>query len=416
MAWLVGLLALGVIVGWWAWRALHDPGTNDLGLAYEGGQVNWQSGHPEALFSWIGTPFLASVMSLVSRLITIETATKAITIINLLTALVAIGYLLRSLRGHIPPWAWWVLAFALASFGPLMSTVWWKQFNLLALGLALSGFVLLRRDRPWSAGLLIALSVSLKPLAFLLVPVLIVPRSTRKAALVSIGWIIVLNLASLGLSATRAHSLAVMDPLVPLQNFSHKSAFANGWSSDQQNFAPGSLLAQLVGGDNWTVQHLVVYAFVVLLGVWVYDTLRGVGGRSWETFAFTLPLSAMLSTFEWSHYQILLAPLLVLLFVRFLRDGASVGPWVGLLVAFALCSLIWAPYGTSVGAARALVSPKVQTIHDLYAMCAVAQFAQYILIASGILWYSRHLQTTTGVEPMGVKPLASATSQASDQI
>lgn len=396
----IGLLALAGIVAWWMWRALHDPGTNDLGLAYEGGQVNWKTGHPEALFSWIGTPFLATVMSIVSITITIETATKAITIVNLLVTLVIVGYLLQVQRDQIPRWAWWVLAFALVSFGPLMSTVWWKQFNIIALGLALAGFHMLRRDRTWLAGLLIALSISIKPLAILLLPVLFIPRSTRKTALVCIGWIVVLNMASLGLSAIRAHDVGVLNPLIPLQNFSTKSAYLNGWSSDQQNFAPGSLLAQLVGGDNWTVQHIVVYAFVALLGVWVFDTLRGSGARSWETFAFTLPLSAMLSTFEWSHYQILLAPLFVLLFVRFVREGASVGPWAGLIVAFVLCSLIWAPYGTSVGAVRALVSSKVQTIHDLYAMCAVAQFAQYILLASGVLWYTMHrLSAGTGKEP-----------------
>ncbi len=386
----LGGIALAGIVTWWTWRALHDPGTNDLGLAYEGGQVNWESGHPEALFSWIGTPFLASAMSLVSRVITIETATKAVTILNLLITLAVVGYVLRALRSLLSRPAWWVLAFALVSFGPLMSTVWWKQFNIIALALALGGFELMRRERAGWAGLLIALSVSIKPLAFLLVPVLLVPRTTRRTALISIGWIVVLNFAALGLSAVRAHDAGVLNPFTPLHNFSTKSAFANGWSSDQQNFAPGSLLAQLVGGDNWTLQHLVVYAFVILFGIAVFDTLRGIGGSSWETFAFTLPLSAMLSTFEWSHYQILLAPLLVLLYVRFLRDGSSIAPWCGLIVAFLLCSLIWAPYGTSVGAVRALISSKkAQTIHDLYAMCAIAQFAQYILVGTGLLWYAR---------------------------
>jgi uncharacterized membrane protein len=403
VAWALAVLggaAIVAIITWWTWRALHDPGTNDLGLAYEGGQVNWQSGHPEALFSWIGTPFLASAMSLVSRVLTIETATKAITILNLVVTVAVVGYVLRVLRPLLARPAWWVLAFALVSFGPLMSTVWWKQFNIIALALALCGFELMRRERPGWAGLLIALSVSIKPLAFLLVPVLLVPRTTRRTALISIGWIVVLNFAALGLSAVRAHDAGVLNPYVPLHNFSTKSAFANGWSSDQQNFAPGSLLAQLVGGDNWTVQHLVVYAFVAFLGIAVFDTLRGVGGASWETFAFTLPLSAMLSTFEWSHYQILLAPLLVLLYVRFLRDGSSIAPWCGLIVAFLLCSLIWAPYGTSVGAVRALISSKkAQTIHDLYAMCAIAQFAQYILVGAGLLWYARHWRAPTAGRP-----------------
>jgi hypothetical protein len=47
----------------------------------------------------------------------------------------------------------------------------------------------------------------------------------------------------------------------------------------------------------------------------------------------------MLSPLEWSHYQVMLAPLFVLLLVRFTQDGAELDEWAGLAVAFVLASL-----------------------------------------------------------------------------
>ena len=49
-----------------------------------------------------------------------------------------------------------------------MSTVWWKQFNVIALVLAAAGFDLMRHERRRPAAALIGLSVAIKPLALLL--------------------------------------------------------------------------------------------------------------------------------------------------------------------------------------------------------------------------------------------------------
>ena len=74
---------------------------------------------------------------------------------------------------------WWAIAaLALVSFGPLMSTVWSKQFNVISLVLALAGFELVRRGRGGYGGAVIGLSVAFKPMVILLPFVLLAARGT----------------------------------------------------------------------------------------------------------------------------------------------------------------------------------------------------------------------------------------------
>jgi hypothetical protein len=375
------------LVAWWAWRAFHDSQTFDAGLYYQGGQVAWASGHPEHLYSWSGTPFLAAVMAILSRVISIDTTATLLTAANVALIVAVVTLVLYRLRALLSTRWWWVAAIGLVSFGPMMSTVWWKQFNIVALVLALSGFDLLRKERTRPAAFLIGLSIALKPLFFFLPIVLLGLRRTRRAGAISLGWALALNFAALGLLAQRAHDIGTLSPYPAFHNFVEKSKPANIWACHPDNFAPGSLLCRLVGPQNWTLQHVVVWAGVALLGAWVVDSLRGRDATSWETFCFACPLSVMLSPLAWSHYQIVLAPLFVLLLVRFSLGGASVSVWAGLLVAFVLASVDWQPYGTLIGSARALVSTKAQTQHDLFSVEAVAQFAQYVLVISGVIWY-----------------------------
>src|SRR5437660_1614060 len=64
----LGVAALAAIVGWWTWRALHDPHGYDFRLAYRGGHVAWATGHPEQQSTWTGTPLLAAGLAVVTRL------------------------------------------------------------------------------------------------------------------------------------------------------------------------------------------------------------------------------------------------------------------------------------------------------------------------------------------------------------
>jgi hypothetical protein len=387
MTWL-GYLVLTSIVTWWAWRALHDPHGFDFRLAYEAGQDAWASGHPAHQPTWDGTPLLAAAMAIVTRLMSLRTAADVTTVLNVVLVVGAVVLLLRRLRGQLSPVWWWVTACALLSFGPLMSTVWWKQFNIIALVLALGGFELLRRRRPQSAAALIGLSIAIKPLLFLLPLVLLARRETRRVAALALAWVVVLTMAAQALLAVRADDLGVLNPWPAFHNFVDKAKPGNVWACQAQNLAPGSLLCRVVGHQNWTLQHFVVWAVAALLGAWAIYALRGRGATSWELFAFTCALLVMLSPLAWTHYQIVLAPLFVLLLVRFTHDGAGAGAWIGLAAAFVLASLMWEPYGTVIGAVKGLGSAHAETVQNANSIAWVAEFAQYVLVITGVLWYA----------------------------
>ncbi|MGO9977050.1 MAG: glycosyltransferase family 87 protein [Solirubrobacteraceae bacterium] len=393
---ILAVAALAVIVGWWTWRALHDEHhVLDFRLVYDAGLVSWRNGHPERLFTWTGTPLLAALSALGTRVESLTAGSETLTVLNMLLVLSTVAAVMWRLRGQVATVWWWVLTVALLSFGPMMSTVWWKQLNIIALVLALAGFELLRRRRPGAAAALIALSVAIKPLVFLLPIVLLVRRETRRVGALAVAWIVGLTMAAQAFLAVRAHALGPLNPFAALSSFLSRTQpgtpHTPAWACMAVNFSPQSTLCRLAGRGDWTLQHIVVLIAVGVLGTWTFDALRGRRASSWETFAFVCPLSAMLSPLAWSHYQILLAPLFVLLVVRFTNEGASVGTWTGLAVAFALASLMWEPYGTSIGAVSSVLrghaeSP-VLTLH----LAVIAEFAQYALLISGLLWYTRRL-------------------------
>jgi hypothetical protein len=384
---LCGLLALTGLVLWWILRAYNEPAPADLGLAYQGGQVAWATGHPEHLSTWISTPFLGAVMAVVSRLMDVGTAADLLDTINLVLVVGMVASVLHRLRTVLSPAWWWVAAFAMITFGPMLSTVWWKQFNLIALAGALAGFYLIRERRESSGAALIGLSIAVKPLAILLPFVLLARRETRRAGAMTLGWLVAANALAQGFMALRANDFATLNVLPVLKNFADKSKPENVWACHAENFAPGSLLCRLAGGQNWNIQHIIVWAAVALLGGWVADALRDRRMVSWEVFAFTCAISTMISPIAWTHYQVMLAPLFVLLLVRFATEGASFATWSGLVVAFVLASLMWQPFGTSIGSLRHLIDGAAQTQRALFSIASVAEFAQYVLVFTGIVWY-----------------------------
>lgn len=387
LSFLCGLLALAGLVIWWVQRAYNEVAPADLGLAYEGGAMAWATGHPEHLATWISTPFLGAVMAIVTRLMSVETAADLLITLNLLLVVGTTGVVLYRLRPKLKPLWWWVLAFAMLSFGPMMSTVWWKQFNLVALVGALTGFDLIRKHRQATGAALIGLSIAIKPLAVVLPFVLVARRETRRAGALALGWVVGLNILAQGFMAERAGNLVTLNILPVLANFAKKSKPENIWACHPENFAPGSLLCRLAGGQNWNIQHLIVWIGIALLGAWIVDALRGKKMVSWEVFAFTCAVSTMVSPIAWSHYQVMLAPLFVLLFVKFVTEGATLGTGAGLILAFALASLMWQPFGTSIGALRHVIDGAAQTQRALFSIAAVAQLAQYVLVLTGIIWY-----------------------------
>jgi hypothetical protein len=338
-------------------------------------------------------------MAIVTRLMSMGTAANLLTTLNLALTVGTVVIVLYHLRTVLSPVWWWIGAFAMITFAPMLSTVWWKQFNLIALVGVLAGFYLIRKQRTMSAAALIGLSIAIKPLAVLLPFVLLARRETRRVGALALGWVVALNALAQGFMVVRAGNLATLNVLPVIKNFADKAKPENIWACHTENFAPGSLLCRLAGGQNWNIQHLIVWASVALLGAWVVDALRGRSMLSWEVFAFSCAISTMVSPIAWSHYQIMLAPLFILLFVRFATEGATVGTWSGLIASFVLASLMWQPFGTSIGALRHLIDGAAQTQRVLFSIASVAQFAQYVLIFTGIIWY---LQTRArGAKPAG---------------
>jgi hypothetical protein len=237
--------------------------------------------------------------------------------------------------------------------------------------------------------LAIALSVSIKPLVFLLPLVMVARRDTRRVGVIAILWIVVLDVAAQAFLALRAGNFATLDPTIGPRNLIHKTSSAgNPFLCMAVNFSPTSLLCRLHGGFvNWNLQRILVLILIALLAAWVAQSLRGRSALSWDWFAFICPFSVMLGALSWPHYQITLAPLFLLVLVRLTEDG-SPGEWLGLAIAFVLASLIWAPFGNIVDALRG----RPENLQTTSFLEVYAQFAQYVLILTGAFWYARHRQ------------------------
>ncbi|HET9051634.1 MAG TPA: glycosyltransferase 87 family protein [Candidatus Dormibacteraeota bacterium] len=387
--WAVPAAALAAVALWTA-IALGDHFTQDAGLAYQAGHLAWLNGHPETLTSWDGTPTLAAGMGLVSRVMGESAAATVVTVVNglLLAGLLGVAWWeVRRRAGAVP--AAVVLGLGTV-FAPAVSTVWWKQFNLISLALGVAAFALVRSRRPGYAGALLALSIAVKPVLVLLPVALLLRRATRAAAVATLAWLGALVAGAVALLAWRAHDLRVLDPISAYRNFDAKTLpYPNGWSCHTENFAPTSTLCRLMGADDWTVQRLIIAAFVLVLGAVAFDVVRGRDGRSWWVFAFASALSPMVSPLAWSHYQVMLAPLLVVVAVEVARGRPRIGEWATLAAGYALCELVWRPQGTLFGLIHRLGGAAPEDTQALFRVYEVSQFAQYVVFLAAVLVLGR---------------------------
>ena len=375
----VAICVIGIV------QALRFTDIDDLGLAYTGGQEAWASGHPERVSTWISTPFLGMAMALVSRVLSVTTATFLLTIVNLAIVLAGIGLTWRRLRARLAPLLWWSTLLAALVFAPIASTLWWKQFNIVALGLAAAGFMWSRQGRSIGPAALIALSIAIKPIVILLPLALLIRSDSRKTGWWAIGWIVGLMALAQAFLAWRARNLRDLSPIPALQTFLERPI---QWACHPENYSPYSLVCRASGGQYFSWQRLVTTAGVLLLILMAVDVIRGHPGRSWVIFAFACLLSPMVSPIAWSHYQILLLPMFVLLAAEFALRGASMIQWLSVAAAYLLAELTWRPLGTLVGAFRYLFSGQRENIQNMYHVMAVAEFAQYVLLIAALIWFA----------------------------
>lgn len=368
---------------------LHIPRTYDVGLAYQGGQVAWRTGHPESLSTWISTPFLAMVMALVSQVMTAKTAATLDTVINCALFLAAATVTWTALRGRVAVWFWWITLLAFVIYAPIASSIFWIQFNIIALALAAVGYLLSGRW-PWLAGLLVALSIGIKPLVVLLPVALLWRKETRRSGVWSLVWGSVLLGASQVFLAARAHDWHTLSPLTQLSSFADRSLpNTRGWVCNPQNYSPQSLWCRLSGTDYWSIKRLLVTIAVLAVTLLAAHLISRRPGRSWLMFAFACLLSPMLSPIAWSHYQILLAPMFLVLAYEYVTAGADLVDWAALAAAYALAELTLQPLGTAPGLLLHLLTGRPETGALALNVYTVAALAQFVLLAAAFIWFAR---------------------------
>ncbi|HET9443354.1 MAG TPA: glycosyltransferase family 87 protein [Acidimicrobiales bacterium] len=378
----------GLLVAWQVGVALRTGWAYDIGLALRGGQLAWETGRPEDLRTWISTPFLAAVMALVSRVTTKSGAAVGMTLLNGVVIVTLLAVTWRRLRRELGPIPWSLSLMAAAGFAPIVSSLWWKQLNIVALALAILGERLAQTRRPVAAGASTALSLAIKPILVLVPVAMLLRRDARRAGWWTLAW----GGAALGLSqvflAWRAGDAAALSPLNAVRNFAHKSRPENLWGCHAENFSPQSTLCRLAGPESLDTGRLVVTGGVLVLAVVVLHVVRRAEPASptdgWLPFAFAAALSPLFSPIAWAHYQLVLAPLLVLLVCRLAAQRAPVAWWLALLAAFALTQLMWRPPGSLPGAVRELLTGQPETKEQRFAVASVATVGQYAVIMTAL--------------------------------
>jgi hypothetical protein len=386
-----GCAASAAIIAVVTIRAIVDPVAYDIGLAYAGGQVALATGHPETLTTWIGTPFFAMVMAAVSKLLSLQVTAVVLNLTNGAALVALITAVWVSLRRAFPRWLWWGSLLGAALFAPAISSLWWKQMNIVCFALAALGWWLLRRERDrWVvAAFLIALSVMIKPIVLVVPVALLLRRDTRRAGYATAIWATGMLVLSQAFLAWRAHSLAALSPIPAVTNFAAKSPPASTWLCVPENFSPASMLCRLGETTSFAViQRVTVVGGVAALAWLALRSVRTETGRSWRVFGYACALSAMISPVAWSHYQLLLAPLLLLVAHDLYVHGGSAPAWVALALGFLLAELVWQPYGTLPQFANLVLRGVGESAGDKRAIFAVAEFAQYVVLATALVRFS----------------------------
>src|SRR5215472_13098772 len=148
----------------------------DFGRAYQSGAQAWSDGLPQNFSTWTGTPLLAMAMALISRTAGELVAARIFMAFDLALWMALLVIVWPRLEGHVSKAWWWTTLLAAGLFAPAVSTIFWLQFNLVVFALALAAFVLIGRHDRW-AGVLLGLSLALKPIVILLpIALLLRPR------------------------------------------------------------------------------------------------------------------------------------------------------------------------------------------------------------------------------------------------
>ena len=347
--------------------------TADFGLAYQAGVEAWNSGRPQRLLTWTGTPFYAVVMALISRGPSIGVAARLFMGVDIVVWGALLTVVWDRLRDRVSSRFWWVTWVAAVVFAPAIQTIFWLQPNLIVLAIALVGFAMMgRRDR--AGGILIGLSIALKPIVVLLPLAMLLRRTSRGSAVWAIGSAAALTFAGLTFLAWRAGDVAVLNPFDYLSGFLGKGRGPIA-ACVPENYSPVATLCRL-GLEPSTAITVAVAAVVVLVGWLLVRDLPESGESRWAVLATACLLSAMLGPIDWASYGVLMAPLFLLLAYQFWRDHAPAPLWITLGLAYLLAELVWDPL-------ESLAQAPVAVVVFSY---SAGQFSQYVLLYVWVRW------------------------------
>ena len=344
----------------------------DFGLAYNGGLEAWNSGHPQRL-AWTGTPFYAVVMAAITRLASVEVSAKVFMALDLVLLAALMYAVWNRLRNQVPTGWWWATLVAAAVFAPTISNIFWLQPNLFMYALMLGGFVLIGR-RDFAAGLLIGLSLAVKPIFVVLPLALLLRRESRSAGVWSLATAAALTLAGLGFLAWRAGDPAVANPFNYLTGFLGKGQGAM-FGCVPENYAPVATLCRL-GLQPSSVLTATVGVVVLAAGWLLVRDLPAWRESRWAIFGLACLLSTMAGPIDWASYGVLLIPLFLLLAYEFWRGGAPPPLWIALGLAYLLNELVWDPL-------ESLARAPVAVVVFSY---SAGQFGKYVLLFAWIRW------------------------------
>ncbi len=359
----------------------------DLGLAYQGGVSAWASGHPERLATWFSTPFLALVMALVTRVSSVEVAAHVFLAFNVVLWAGLLWVVWNRLHGTVPAAYWWITLVAAGVFAPGITNIFWLQFNLLVFALAVAGFDLVGRHDRW-AGVLIGLSLALKPVLILLPIVLLLRRRSRPAGAWSLAAAAALSALGLGFLAWRAGDVRVLDPVSYLTSFLGKGSGPLA-GCVIENYSPVAFLCRIGVPESSLLMVAIALGVVAIAWVAVRPLPEGREG-DWEAFAAAGLLSPLIGPVDWSSYGLLTAPLFLIVAYQLWRDRGPVRVWAGLVVAFVMAELVWDPL-------ESLARAPVWLLVFSY---SVGQFSQYILLLVWLRWRQLH-DSAGAAHPLG---------------
>jgi uncharacterized membrane protein len=375
-AWdIIPFVVVGVILGVIVARAFSDPSARDFATYYHGAELGWTTGNPWREVYWLQLPAIVLVFGPLTQVMSRSAGAWLVTLVNLIAAVGLAAAALWWLYARCARWFSWLVVIALVGWGALAGAIWWKQLNLLVLALALVGFVVSER-RPWLAGVLIGVSIALKPLALLLPVFLLFHRETRRAAIVAIGSAAAVTFGGLVVVALGGGSIS---PFTYYRTFDDRTV--ESFACNRVNASPTGFACRVMGVENFDVTRFLVLCGIAVLVALALGLLRDTSGTSLVVFAWACLLSPMAAPLEWAHYSVMLAPMFLVLAAQAWQERTRLELWFGLFVAYALSQIVWNP-------ARSLPAQfesGAESLDDVYRTMAVGAMAQIVLVAVALV-------------------------------